>query len=93
MAAEIPPPLASGAESEIPSPAAFEPLSATSNYLDAEAQNISFSAKEIPAQPYKLNISPDLFFMLLGYDNYNGLVGGGYLTASDMLGTRTSAFS
>ena len=49
---------------------------------------------DLPIEPYKLNISPDLFFLLLGYDSLNGLVGGGYLTASDMLGDHNlSAFA
>jgi WD40 repeat protein len=47
----------------------------------------------LPVDPYQLKISPDLFFMLLGYDSLNGLVGGGYLTASDMVGDHNlSAF-
>jgi hypothetical protein len=48
----------------------------------------------LPVEDYKTKITPDLFFMLLGYDSLNGLVGGGYLTASDMLGNHNlSAFA
>ncbi len=40
----------------------------------------------LPVEAYVPHITPDLFFLLLGYDSLNGVVGGGYVTASDMLG-------
>lgn len=83
---DIPPPLSASAESEIPAPGVPEAMTPTAHYLDAEASSVSINAQDLAIQPYQTNVTPDLFFMLLGYDNYNGLVGGGYLTASDMLG-------
>ena len=50
-----------------------------------EAADLSPTA-ELPVEPYHVSISPDLFFVLLGYDSLSGLVGGGYFSASDMLG-------
>jgi Tol biopolymer transport system component len=38
------------------------------------------------SQPYHFRFSPDLLFLLAGYDSSQGFVGGGYLTASDYLG-------
>ncbi|MEW6515880.1 MAG: BamA/TamA family outer membrane protein [candidate division FCPU426 bacterium] len=35
---------------------------------------------------YHFRFSPDLLFLLAGYDSSQGLIGGGYLTASDYLG-------
>lgn len=49
-------------------------------------------AADLKLEPYRTRITPDLFFMLLGYDSLNGLVGGGYLTASDMAGDHNLAF-
>jgi len=46
--------------------------------------------------PYHFRFSPDLLFLLAGYDSSQGVVGGGYVTASDYLGdhlvTLTSNF-
>ncbi len=39
-----------------------------------------------PSEPYAFRFSPDLLFLLAGYDSSQGVVGGGYLTASDLLG-------
>ena len=50
-----------------------------------EAEPITETAS-LPILPYHSVVTPDLFFLLLGYDSLNGLVGGGYLTASDMVG-------
>ncbi|MCD4814265.1 hypothetical protein K8S19_11310 [bacterium] len=36
--------------------------------------------------PYHFRFSPDLLFLLAGYDSSQGVVGGGYFTASDYLG-------
>jgi Tol biopolymer transport system component len=52
----------------------------------AEPSGTTMEAKDFPSRPYRLKISPDLFFVLMGYDSAAGPVGGGYLTASDMLG-------
>jgi hypothetical protein len=41
---------------------------------------------QLPSEPYAFRFSPDLLFLLAGYDSSQGLVGGGYLTASDFLG-------
>jgi hypothetical protein len=49
-------------------------------------------AAELPIQPYRPRLSPDLFFVLLGYDSQNGLVGGGYLSASDMASDHNLVF-
>ena len=37
-------------------------------------------------RPYEFRFSPDLLFLLAGYDSSQGIVGGGYITASDYLG-------
>lgn len=73
-----------------------EPLSADAVLPEPPQEEASplTNTADLPVEPYKLNISPDLFFLLLGYDSLNGLVGGGYLTASDMLGDHNlSAFA
>jgi Tol biopolymer transport system component len=55
---------------------------------EAPAEEVSplTDTAALPVEPYRSHITPDLFFLLLGYDSLNGLVGGGYITASDMLG-------
>jgi WD40 repeat protein len=40
----------------------------------------------LASRPYSFRFSPDLIFLLAGYDSSQGLVGGGYFTASDYLG-------
>lgn len=52
----------------------------------AEAAAASPVAAALAAKPYQFRFSPDLLFLLAGYDSSQGLVGGGYLTASDYLG-------
>jgi len=42
--------------------------------------------KILSDRPYSFRFSPDLLFLLAGYDSSQGLVGGGYVTASDYLG-------
>lgn len=37
-------------------------------------------------RPYQFRFGPDLLFLLAGYDSSQGIIGGGYLTASDYLG-------
>ncbi|NTV52555.1 MAG: BamA/TamA family outer membrane protein [Candidatus Firestonebacteria bacterium] len=49
----------------------------------AETQTEAVSAA---SRPYEFRFSPDLLFLLAGYDSSQGFVGGGYLTASDYLG-------
>lgn len=51
-----------------------------------EAEGLSGTAGALSVSPYRPRLSSDLYFLLLGYDNLNGVVGGGYLSASDMVG-------
>jgi len=44
------------------------------------------------ARPYQFRFSPDLLFLLAGYDSSQGIVGGGYITASDYLGNHLVSF-
>jgi len=56
----------------------------------ADSQNLSEpDSREnviLDSRPYSFRFSPDLIFLLAGYDSSQGLVGGGYFTASDYLG-------
>jgi Tol biopolymer transport system component len=82
-AAELSPSATANPEGALPVPPAEEAVAVT--ITDTAA---------LPVEAYKAKITPDLFFMLLGYDSAQGLVGGGYLTASDMLGNHNlSAFA
>lgn len=45
-----------------------------------------------PVVPYRLDISLDLIYFLFGYDSASGLVGGGYLSFSDLLGEHNFEF-
>ncbi len=53
-----------------------------------ERDKIEAEAREIikKNEPYATLLTPDLLFALFGYGTDTGLIGGGYLTASDMLG-------
>ncbi|HXC63352.1 MAG TPA: hypothetical protein VNZ67_03290, partial [bacterium] len=66
-------------------PVAVSPAAEGAAMPVLEAVDLSPTA-ELPVEPYHLRLSPDLFFVLLGYDSLSGLVGGGYYSASDMLG-------
>lgn len=66
---------------------------------DAESDEPAPFHEEPPAEkgaaliqderPYQFRFSPDLLFLLAGYDSSQGVIGGGYLTASDYLGDHT----
>lgn len=47
----------------------------------------------VASAPYGFRFSPDLLFLLAGYDSSQGVVGGGYLTASDFLGQHLVALT
>lgn len=87
--------VSSGAKSALPSPVA-EPGAAALNAMEpppneaVESVSVSATAALVD-EAYRARITPDLFFLLLGYDSLNGLVGGGYLTASDMVGDHNVA--
>jgi hypothetical protein len=54
----------------------------------AEKKKIETGAAEVikKNEPYSTLLTPDLLFVLFGYGTDTGLIGGGYVTASDMLG-------
>jgi Tol biopolymer transport system component len=60
--------------------------------VEAESKAPQASAGEetepliVDSRPYQFRFSPDLLFLLAGYDSSQGVIGGGYLTASDYLG-------
>ncbi len=55
---------------------------------DSQSQPEPVSRENVilSSRPYSFRFSPDLIFLLAGYDSSQGLVGGGYFTASDYLG-------
>jgi Tol biopolymer transport system component len=78
-------------EPQAPPLGAQEPLPPDAESA-VQAQPLTETATaELKSEPYRAKVTPDLFFMLLGYDSLNGLVGGGYLTASDMVGDHNLA--
>jgi WD40 repeat protein len=90
-----PQPLSAPARNEPLGPSSIEPTPPSLSAHDLpppEAGAEGAPAGELVGEPYRTRITPDLFFLLAGYDSYNGLVGGGYVTASDMVGDHNLAF-
>ncbi len=57
------------------------PMAATGNSSPARTDQL-IKARH----PYHFRFTPDLLFLLAGYDSTQGLLGGGYITGSDYLG-------
>lgn len=80
----IPPPAPPAAEPEAESADAAE--SEEAEFPDEEPAGDQSGPLIKASRPYRFRFSPDLLFLLAGYDSSQGLIGGGYVTASDYLG-------
>ena len=45
-----------------------------------------YKLSNLPVVPYRLSFSMDLIYFIAGYDTQSGLMGGGYISVSDLLG-------
>ncbi len=72
---------------DIPNPSSNTPVifSSIANTTTAFTDDTNPFAS-LGFHPYSFRFTPDLLFLLAGYDSSQGFVGGGYLTASDYLG-------
>ncbi|OGF45178.1 MAG: hypothetical protein A2452_12570 [Candidatus Firestonebacteria bacterium RIFOXYC2_FULL_39_67] len=66
---------------------AFEPLVDLSGFGKKDYNLTNFQIV-----PYKFSLSMDLVYFVLGYDSTAGLLGGGYLSMSDLLGENSFEF-